>query len=177
MMKLLILASLLTSIAAAAPSAPTPPPAPPINRVPSMPSTCKQAGDVLFESAGKPIGANKVATNHVTLWANGAWSFAQTNADGAAGRQVSGCLADDKLVTVRTALTKAPWQIKHWEVSCAAIGTSLIEYSVRGKLVYTDAICSADELDADSTKKLAEVVAIFAELSKPSAIETSRGKP
>ncbi len=172
MMKPLILASLLTSVAAAAPSAP--PPAPPINRVAS---TCKQAGDVLFESTGKPIGANKVATDHVMLWANGAWSFAQTKADGVAGRLVSGCLADDKLVTVRTALTKAPWTIKHWEVSCAAIGPNLTEYAVRGKLVYTDAVCSADELDADSAKRLAEVVAIFAELSKPSAIETSRGKP
>lgn len=170
------------SLAVAAPASklqpPTPPPAPGPDAPP--PPVCKASSDVLFQVADRvdtalmPDGS---ATWTNTVYEGGAWQRVELDAKGKITRRSSGCFDKTKLSTIRSTLDHATWKTEHAGAACAAVSGTYLEYTSRGKVVWTQRMCQLDVLDADSAKALQTISSLLDDVSRPSAIETSRGKP
>ena len=185
MLNKLCFASLIAtsfSLAVAAPASklqpPTPPPAPGPDAPP--PPVCKATGDVMFQIADRvdtaimPQGA-PTWTND--LYESGAWQHIEYDAKGKITRRSSGCLDKTQLATIRGALEHAPWKVEHGGAACAAVSGTYLEYTLRGKATWTQRMCQLDSLDADTMKALQTISKLLDDASRPSAIETSPGKP
>lgn len=118
---------------------------------------CKRVGPSALEVARK---TNGVVTETITLWASGAWTFAQpaVPADGAAPAlpavRATGCL-DGKALD----LGAIDWTVTHPRIRCHAKSASSTDYAVAGRHRFTQTLCGPEQLDAESTARLASVVA------------------
>jgi hypothetical protein len=140
----------LASAASAAPQAPTPPPPPPTDKAPAPAPTCKPSGDPILAIEHDVVAGVKQPTTATKLYANGAWTLAETDADGKPGRSASGCLAKDEVTRIKTALDGAPWKITHPKAHCMAMAQTFTVFSA-GTNKFTEKLCGTDILD-DKTK-------------------------
>jgi hypothetical protein len=158
------------SSASAEPSAPAPPrpapaapgaqTAPAAPSTPAAPADCKPTGRALFEIDHKVEAGAKLATSAVKLYANGAWTHAEVDAEGKAQPQAAGCLARPEVKPVADALHAAPWKTTTARVHCMAMSSQYTEYRVDGKLVFTQKLCSGQNLDDKSRAALDKAIAL-----------------
>jgi len=150
------------SSASAEPSAPAAPksgPAAPPAPAPA-PAACKPTGTAVFQIDHKVEPGAKLATSAVRLYPTGAWTHDQTDAEGKAQPQDSGCLARPDVKQVVDALHAAPWKITTAHVHCMAMSSQFTEYRVDGKLVFTQKLCSGQNLDDKSRAALDKAIAL-----------------
>jgi hypothetical protein len=144
-----------------APTAPkTGPAAPPAPSAPAAPAACKPTGTAVFQIDHKVEPGAKLATSAVKLYPTGAWTHDQTDAEGKAQPQASGCLARPDVKQVVDALHAAPWKITTARVHCMAMSSQFTEYRVDGKLVFTQKLCSGQNLDDKSRAALDKAIAL-----------------
>jgi hypothetical protein len=147
-LKLLVILSLAcASGAAAAPDAPARP-------APPRADACQPTGKLLFEVDHKVMPGAKMGTSTLKLFANGAWTRDETDADGNALAQTSGCLPRPDVKQLADSLHGAPWKVTTARIRCMAVSTTYTEYHVDGKPVFTQRLCSGQSLDAKSSAAL-----------------------
>jgi hypothetical protein len=145
-----LVASLISLVVACAPAQKT---------QPVQPSPVVQVGPaakddtILFGISPRPNGHYGAGFdgNSIAVFESGAWVTSLM------GRVERGRLPADVVARIRTELASAKWEIARDEVTCAAVPMSFTDYTVSGKLVFTDAMCSGQHLDADSAKVLDDV--------------------
>jgi hypothetical protein len=142
-----------------APAAPRPGPAAPPAPAPA-PAACKPTGAAVFQIDHKVEPGAKLATSAVKLYATGAWTHAEVDAEGKAQPQTTGCLAKPEVKPVAEALHAAPWKITTARIHCMAMSPSYTEYRVDGKLVFTQKLCSGQSLDDKSRAALDKAIAL-----------------
>ncbi|HEX3474687.1 MAG TPA: hypothetical protein VHT91_06570 [Kofleriaceae bacterium] len=141
-----------------APAAPRPGPAAP--STPAAPAACKPNGAAVFQIDHKIEPGAKLATSAVKLYATGAWTHDETDAEGKAQPQAAGCLARPDVKQVTDALKAAPWKVTTAPVHCMAMSSQFTEYRVDGKLVFTQKLCSGKNLDDKSRAALDKAIAL-----------------
>jgi len=147
------------SSAAAAPAAPTKP-AP-------RGEGCRPTGAVLFEIDHRVDPGTKLPTSTIKLFANGAWTQDQVDADGKAAAQRTGCVARADLKQLDATLHGVPWKITVARMHCMAVSATFTVYQVDGKPVFTQRLCSGESLDDKSRVKLdAAIAQVEAEVAK-----------
>ena len=148
------------SSASAEPPAPAAPSPPPAQATPPAPAACKPTGTAVFQIDHKVEPGAKLATSAVKLYATGAWTHAETDAEGKAQPEASGCLARPDVKQVVDALHAAPWKITTARIRCMAMSPQFTEYRVDGKLVFTQKLCSGQSLDDKSRAALDKAIAL-----------------
>jgi hypothetical protein len=151
--------------ASAEPSAPAAPrPAPATPAAPAAPAApadaCKASGAVVFQIDHKVEPGAKLATSAVKLYASGAWTHAEVDAEGKAQPQTTSCLARPDVKQVTDALHAAPWKTTTARIHCMAMSPQFTEYRVDGKLVFTQKLCSGQNLDDKSRAALDKAIAL-----------------
>ncbi len=142
------------------PAAPKPTPAAPSPAAPATPADCKPTGRALFEIRHRVEPGAKLATSAVKLYATGAWTHDEADAEGKAQPQTAGCLARPDVKQVADALHAAPWKITTARIHCMAMSPQFTEYWVDGKLVFTQKLCSGQSLDDKSRAALDKAIAL-----------------
>ena len=163
-MRTLLLATLVAASSASATPNPPTPPGPPTDNTPRV--TCKASGDPIVVIDHGAIAGAKEVTSVTKLFASGAWSFAETTAEGKPGRAASGCLAKDKLATVDDAIKAGTWTITHPKMHCMAMATTFVDYVI-GKTKFTQKTCGTDILDDKSSAALAEITKVLDAATAP----------
>jgi len=162
------LALACTSSASAAPlSGPKPPepkpsdtpPKPDAPRPPAYGDACKPGGNVVFEIAHRAMPGAKLATSTVKLFGGGAWTRAETSADGQALAPTTGCLGKQEARHIASELRSVPWKVTTAKIHCMAMSATFTEYQVDGKLVFTQKLCSGQSLDDKSRAALDAAIA------------------
>lgn len=148
------------SSASAEPPAPAAPRPSPAQSAPAAPAACRPAGAAVFQIDHKVEPGAKLATSAVKLYAAGAWTRSEVDAEGKAQPQASGCLARPDVKQVTDALHAAPWKITTARIHCMAMSPSYTEYRVDGKLVFTQKLCSGQSLDDKSRAALDKAIAL-----------------
>jgi len=147
------------SSAVAAPEAPARPAAPS--------EACRPTGAVLFEIDHRVTPGAKLSTSTVKVFATGAWTRTEADAEGKPVAPRAGCIAAPELNQLETALDGAAWKVTSARIRCMAISAEFTEYQVHGKLVYTQRLCSGQSLDEASRAKLdAAIAKVDRELAK-----------
>jgi hypothetical protein len=177
---LIPLVSFAASAQTAAPQPPTPP-GPPRN----MPMTCARTGG---ELAGVLERHNRIATDRratpvmidtdstFTLLETGAWTYEKFDATGKLSRTAEGCLEPARLEPLRALYTKATWKTTP-VIHCMMATNSFTDYTFHGGVVWNARVCGPDKLDDDSAKAITAITTLIKDVTKPSEIELSRGKP
>jgi hypothetical protein len=162
MVRLLALSVVLVVACASSASAEPPAPAPPkpAPAAPAAPAACKPTGAVVFQIDHKVEPGSKLATSAVKLHTTGAWIRGETDPEGKAQPQTSGCLARPDVKAVADALRAAPWKTTTARIHCMAMSPSYTEYRVDGKLVFTQKLCSGQSLDDKSRAALDKAIAL-----------------
>jgi len=133
------------SSAAAAPDASKPAP---------KADTCQATGKVLFEIDHRVSPGAKLGTSTIKLFTSGAWTRDETDADGNALPQTSGCKTKPEVKQIASSLHSAPWKVSTAKIRCMAVSPQFTEYHIDGKLVFTQRLCSGQSLDAKSAAAL-----------------------
>jgi hypothetical protein len=120
---------------------------------------CKPTGKVVFEIAHKIEPGAKLSTSTVKLYATGAWTRDEVDADGKAQPQAGGCVAKPDYQPLADALHAAPWKITTAKVHCMAMSSNFTEFHVDGRRVFTQKLCSGQALDDKSRAALERAVA------------------
>jgi hypothetical protein len=141
------LASVLLACASAA-AAPDSP-APPARRA----DACRTTGKVIFQIDQRVEPGAKLPTSTTKVFASGGWTRDETDAEGKAAAQRTGCLAKPDVKQVE-ALAGAPWKVTKAEFHCMAMSPQFTVYQVDGKTVFTDKLCNSESLDDKSRAKL-----------------------
>ena len=151
---LLLLTALALACAPSATAAPdkpaAPAPAPPERRA----AACRASGKVTFEIDHRVDPGTKLPTSTIKVFASGAWTRDETDADGKALAQRTGCLAKPDAKQLEATLAGAPWKITKAQFHCMAVSAQFTVYQVDGKTVFTDKLCSGESLDDKSRAKL-----------------------
>jgi hypothetical protein len=166
-LKLLALLPLACASAAAAPDKP---PAPTPSAGAQQPDKCRPAGAVVFAIDHRVDAGAKLAIWTTKVFASGAWTRDDTDAEGKAAPQRTGCLAKPDLQQLQTTLSGAPWKVTKASIHCMAMSSEFTVYQVNGKPVFTRRLCSGEALDDKSRGKLdAAVAQVDGELAKAAA--------
>jgi hypothetical protein len=115
---------------------------------------CPATGKVLFEVDHRVSPGAKLGTSTVKLFTTGAWTRDETDADGNALPQTSGCLTKPEVKQIASSLHSAPWKVTTARIRCMAVSPQFTEYHLDGKLVFTQRLCSGQSLDAKSSAAL-----------------------
>jgi len=154
------------SRASAAPERPAKP-APVAPAAPVASDGCRATGPVVFEIDQQVDPGAQLATSAVKVFATGAWTRDDTDADGKARAQRTGCLAKADLKRLDATLHGAAWKVTMARMHCMAMSPQFKVYQVDGKPVFTQRLCSGQTLDDKSRAKLdAAIAQIDAELAK-----------
>jgi hypothetical protein len=146
--------------AIAAPDSSKPAPAPTASRpAPPASAACRPTGGVLFEIDHRVEPGAKLATSTTKVFGNGAWTHDETDADGKALAQTKGCYAKPEVQKLQAALAGAEWKVTTARIHCMAMSPSFVVYLVNGKPVFTQKLCSGQELDEKSRAKLQAAIA------------------
>lgn len=128
---------------------------------------CRPTGAVRFEIDHRVDPGAKLATSTIKVFANGAWTHDQTDADGKAAAQRTGCIAKPDLKQLETTLHGAAWKVSVSRIHCMAVTSTFTVFQVNGKPVFTQRLCSGEALDDKSRAKLdAAVAQVEAEVGK-----------
>ena len=95
---------------------------------------------------------------HFELRADGTWSYVETKKQ-SIQKRAKGTLSRGQTQKIRT-LLRTSWTVSRADITCMAFAAVFQEYSVNGKVVWTDEMCSGMSLDRTSEKRLAQVMAI-----------------
>ena len=150
-MKPLLLLAVLPLACASAAAAPEP--AGPGKGAPKK-DACEATGRVVFEIDHRVEPGAKLATSTIRVHASGAWTRDESDADGRALAQRSGCFARADLKQLESTLHGAPWKITKAQIHCMAVSSTFTVYLVDGKTVFTQKLCSGESLDDKSRAKL-----------------------
>jgi hypothetical protein len=136
---------------------------------PAPPATaCRPMGAVRFEIDHRGDPGTKLGTSTIKVFATGAWTRDETDADGKAAAQRTGCLAKPELSQLEATLHGAAWKVTMSRMRCMAISPLSTVYFVDGKQVFTQKLCSGANLDDKSRAKLdAAVAQVEAAVGKP----------
>ena len=107
------------------------------------------------------VSGQRTQSSNFTLYANGAWSFAQKHK-----KDRTGCLPPASVQKIRTELAAADWITKHADNKCAAISETVTEYRVDGKVVLERRMCDGLILNAKTEKSLNDAVKTMNTLTK-----------
>jgi hypothetical protein len=166
---LLLLAALALACAPSATAAPDKPAAPAPNK-PAAPArsadVCRPEGKVTFEIDHRVDPGAKLPTSTIKVFANGAWTRDETDADGKALPHLIGCLSTAEAKQLDTALAGATWKVTKAQFHCMAMTPQLTVYQVHGKPVFTDRLCSGESLDEKSRAKLDAAIALVEQALK-----------
>ena len=146
-MKLAALAVAIVALAAPAYARKAPPP-----------KGCVARGTPIFEIDHRVDKEAKLPTSTFKIYESGAWTYESTDAEGKAGEPKRGCFAGDDLTKIKADL-EVPWKVTTAKFHCMAFSPAFTEYSVNGRQVFTQRLCSGKSLDDASTKALAELEA------------------
>jgi len=149
------LASIILAIASAcAPAQQAQPAEPaPVVHVAPTPGTCAKDDRVLYGQSSRPNGRVAIGFDpiNIVVYESGAWAVSNM------GATRTGCLDAAFVAKIRGELAAAKWEVDSDVITCAAVPTHFTDYTVLGKLVFTEAMCSGTRLDAESAKILADV--------------------
>ena len=153
-MKSVLLLAVLPLACASAAAAPEPAgPGPAKGGAPKK-DACEATGRVVFEIDHRVEPGAKLATSTIKVYATGAWTRDETDADGKALAPRSGCFAKADLKQLESTLHGAPWKVTKAQVHCMAMSSTFTVYLVDGKTVFTQKLCSGESLDDKSRTKL-----------------------
>jgi limonene-1,2-epoxide hydrolase len=128
---------------------------------------CRATGPVLFEIDHRVDPGAKLATSSVKVFATGAWAHDETDSDGKAAAQRTGCMAKPAVQQLSTTLHGAAWTVTTARMHCMARTAAFTVFQVDGKAVFTERLCSGQSLDEASRAKLdAATSQLNAELAK-----------
>jgi hypothetical protein len=157
--------SLLTTIASAQPT----PPAPPSGH-PMPAKVCTTTGGVLIEEKleleQRPGTVNQ-KTWQVTVYAGGTWQRRELDAAAKHPTLTEGCLADEQVQAIKTALASAKWAVKQADVTCAAISDVFTSYASQGNALWADHMCQGAYLDDTSAKAIQTISALLDRVTVP----------
>jgi hypothetical protein len=152
-MKLVLAVLLLASTAVADP----------IGGEPMKKIMCRSEGPTVVEV--KVIQLGNEPAGHVTkLFAANGWTAADVDKSGKAANEEKGCLGPSDVHELQATLDKAKWKITTARNHCMAMATTSTEYTVKGKVVWTERMCSGQTLDKDSADAIDAVKAAVAKL-------------
>ena len=122
---------------------------------------CKPTGAVTFEidHSGATTGPR---SSTLKIFANGAWTYESTDANGGAGPKGGACL-DEATGKQVADLVKVPWKTEN-VMHCMARTAERTDFLVNGKKVFTEIMCNSVKLDDASAKALEQLKAIAAPL-------------
>jgi hypothetical protein len=138
---------------------PTPPVQPPAEPV------CRAEGTPLFEIKKRTEGTRAMSTTRI--YANGAWTFGQTEVDGRPGARATGCFNRASLSAIRTAVTASPWDVTFSRIVCRAYSPSFTEYYVNGNYEYTGRLCGEQRIDDKSAAAIKTIETELAAVLSP----------
>jgi hypothetical protein len=128
---------------------------------------CRPTGAVLFEIDHRVDPGARLATSTIKVYANGAWTRDETDGDGKAAAQRTGCVAKPDLQQLEATLHGAPWKVTVARMHCMAVTAAFTVFQVDGKPVFTQRLCSGQSLDDKSRERLDAAVALVeAEVAK-----------
>ncbi|MBA3453057.1 MAG: hypothetical protein M4D80_09320 [Myxococcota bacterium] len=119
--------------------------------------------DVLFEMEQRNKADVALTEFELQIKHDGTWTYFETMKQSIKKRG-SGKLSPKKLAIVRRELARAKWTVTTADVTCMAFAAQFTEYAVDGVPVWRDEMCSGNILDAKSSKRLANVMAIVTPL-------------
>jgi hypothetical protein len=157
-MKTILLSLLVTGLGAAAAE---PQPAPPAGATKPPKLACEAKGTAIFEidhlttQSPKEVLAGK-------LYATGAWTFAETTAEGKAGQAETGCADPAAIKKLQTELAAAKWKITMSRIRCMAMSPNFTRYLVHGKQVLEQHTCDGQVPDEASQKALTDATELLA---------------
>jgi len=155
-MKIILFTLLFACVASAEPQ-----PAAPGAMKPAK-AACEAKGTPLIEIDRLNSGQPK-SLQAAKLYANGAWTYSETDADGKPGAAKNGCSDDAEAVKkVKAELTAAKWTVSTAKIHCMAISPMYTAYKVNGKAVFEQHVCGAKSLDEASQKALTDAEAALA---------------
>jgi hypothetical protein len=158
-LKILAFLPLACATAVAAPDS-TKPATPPATAAKTAPAaTCKPAGSVMFEIDHKVEPGAKLSTSTIKVYGNGAWTQAETDADGKALPSKAGCYTKADVQKLQATLAGAAWKVTTAQIHCMAMSSAFTVYQVNGKPVFTRKLCSGQDLDENSRTKLQAAIA------------------
>jgi len=142
--------------AAAPATAPTPPPAPAVKTPATL--KCVATDPIVFEidHSERMHPGNSTTT---TVTASGARTRVVMK-DGKELSRNSDCLDDATVDAIKQAISAAPWTETTNTIHCMAIGNEATDYSVNGKHVLLETMCSASRLDDKSMAQLKALKAL-----------------
>jgi len=120
---------------------------------------CRPTGAVLFEIDHRVDPGAKLGTSTTKLFANGAWTHDATSDDGKAAAQRTGCMAKADVKQLETSLHGVPWKVTTNRIHCNAMTAQFTVYQVDGKEVFTQRLCSGQNLDDKSRAVLDAAIA------------------
>jgi len=144
----LLLASLIAASFTTADAEPTAAPAPP--PATRLRQSCEPTGVPLFE-----IDHRGVDTTDLVLYPSGGWTFMSRD------KTVSGCLRYQVLQAIERDLKQATWTVETNAAKCMIASLGYVQYSSRGKVVWTQRGCQLEYLDETSRRSLDEIEKIL----------------
>ena len=123
---------------------------------------CRSEGPTVVEIKLVKLGS---AEGHVTkIFEGDGWLGHDLDKDGKDANEVKGCVAPSDVRDLQAKLAKAKWKITTARHHCMAMATTSTEYSYKGKVVWTEQMCSGKTLDKDSQAAIDAVKAVIAKL-------------
>jgi hypothetical protein len=135
----------------------------PVGGEPMKKVMCRSEGPTAVEVKIVQLGSEPAG--HVTkLFEGNGWTIADIDKSGKADKEEHGCLGPSDLRELQAKLDKAKWKITTARNHCMVMATTSTEYTVRGKVVWTERMCSGQTLDKDSAAAIDAVKAAVAKL-------------
>jgi len=131
---------------------------------PAKKPACSSAGAPVVEIKLVQLGSEPAG--HVTkIFKGDGWRVQDIDKAGKVSDDKQGCADSADVKDLRAKLDKAKWKITTARNHCMAMATTSTEYRVKGKLVWTERMCSGQTLDTDSAAAIDAVKAIVAKLT------------
>jgi hypothetical protein len=115
-------------------------------------ATCSASGTPLFEI--KRRSDVEEPTSITSIYSNGAWTFQPIDKDGRLGALRTGCFDKRAVMTIRSSVNNAPWDVTFSRIVCRAYSPSFTEYYVHGKHEYTARLCGEQRIDDASAASI-----------------------
>jgi hypothetical protein len=124
---------------------------------------CPSEGTPVIEVKVVQLGSEPAG--HVTkIFERDGWLVQDIDKAGKPANEQHGCVGGTAVHDVQAKLDKAHWKITTARNHCMAMAQTATEYSVKGKVVWTEKMCSGQTLDKDSASAIDAVKAMIAKL-------------
>jgi hypothetical protein len=124
---------------------------------------CRVDGATVVEVKLVKLGSEPAG--HVTkIFSGEGWRIEDIDKAGKASDEKHGCVDEAELRGLEAKLDKAKWKITTARNHCMAMATTSTDYTVKGKVVWSERMCSGQTLDKDSAAAIDAVKAAVAKL-------------